>query len=244
MTSHSFFMPDWPSPANIKSFCTTRHGGASLDEYTSLNIASHVGDNRQHIEANRQQLSGLLGLPGEPFWLQQVHGNRVVEIEKDAARVDSPADAAYSNFPGKVLTIMVADCLPVLLASSDGGEIAAVHAGWRGLASNVLGHACKMFNQQHHLMAWLGPAIGPCHYEVGPEVRQAFSSEQQVFFTQGKDSQHWWLDLYQVARWQLARLGVEQIYGGNYCTYHENSRFYSYRKEGRTGRFGVFIWME
>lgn len=244
MKTTPFLKPDWPAPANISSYCSTRHGGLSLSPYESMNIASHVGDNLEHIKSNRAELKSLMQLPREPNWLEQVHGSKVVEIGRNDNRELIQADGVYTKAKQVVLTVMVADCLPVLIASADGQEIAAVHAGWKGLAANILAEACSRFVGSTHLLAWLGPAIGPCHYEVGDDVRSGFSGKEADCFKAGKDRQHWWLDMVALAKIQLEAAGVSQVYGGGFCTHHEKERFFSYRRDGVTGRFGVFIWMD
>lgn len=239
----SFFKPDWPAPPNISSYCSMRAGGVSRAPYESMNIGSHVGDARKCVDENRQEIRRLTKMPGEPRWLEQVHGKKVVKIGGSENPGIIQADGAYTIAKRQVLAVMTADCLPVLLASENGQEIAVVHAGWKGLAANVIGEACAKFKRNNQLLAWMGPAIGSCHYEVDEQVRSRFSMRQLDCFRVGKDSEHWWLDIYALAKIQLLDAGVSQVYGGGFCTYHEKDRFFSYRREGVTGRFGVFIWM-
>jgi|TARA_B110000305_G_C19337704_1_gene587476 polyphenol oxidase len=229
--------PDWELPDTVQSIVTTRDGGVSEAPYGALNVATHVADQPAHVAENRRRLETLAELPASPLWLQQVHGTRVLLADANSAR-EQQADAVYTRDRHCVLTIMTADCLPILLCSADGEEIAAVHAGWQGLAGNIINKAVARFSATK-ISAWLGPAIGPCHYEVDERVRSRFDSD--FGFGPGKDRGHWMLDLFAVARRQLADAGVESIAGGGCCTYCD-SRFYSYRRDGQTGRFATLIW--
>lgn len=224
----TLLVPDWPAPPGVVAFVTTREVG---------NLARHVGSADDAV-ANRRQLAQAQNLPAEPFWMEQLHGNRVVtpEAEKGLPR----ADAAYTRLAGRPLAVMVADCLPILLASRDGNEIGAVHAGWRGLACGVVREALSRFHSRD-IVAWLGPAIGPCHYEVDEVVRRAFSTD--TGFRVGKDARHWMMDLYAVATAQLEAEGVDSVWGGGLCTYCD-ARFYSHRRDGERdgGRMAAVIW--
>lgn len=243
MAKTEFIIPEWPAPPGVRAACTTRQGGASLAPYDSFNLASHVGDDPLAVEANRAQLRQSLSLPADPAWLEQVHGCTLV----DAGEVSCPADASYSNQAGQVCAVLTADCLPVLLCSQDGQEVAAAHAGWRGLAGGVLEAAVAGFRAQpQQLMAWLGPAIGPQVFEVGDEVRAAFvahDAQAAQAFSAARPG-HWWCDLWLLARQRLDKAGVSQLYGGGLCTYTEAERFYSYRRDGRTGRMATLIWRQ
>jgi YfiH family protein len=180
-----------------------------------------------------------LNLASRPVWLNQVHGNHINVAITTTESVVPDADASYTRQQDIVLAVMVADCLPVLLCAEDGQEVAVVHAGWRGLASGIIERAVKEF-ETDRLIAWLGPGIGPCHYEVDDAVKARFSRSRA--FTESEEAGHWMFNLYAEASAQLRNAGVKAIYGGNLCTYCDD-RFFSYRRDGQTGRFAVLIWM-
>ena len=252
--------PDWTTPANVRALLTTRVGGYSLPPYDSFNLGAHVGDTPAAVARNRAVLSGRL--PAEPIWLSQVHGVDVAdaaELATDAAGKPVPvADAIVARAPGRVCVVMTADCLPVLLCDVDGTVVGAAHAGWRGLADGVLeATIARMGVAPGRLRAWLGPAIGPDHFEVGEEVRAAFvradplaalafrPTAGECMGTGGAAmAGKWWADLFILARQRLLRAGVTHIEGGGVCTYTDDRRFYSYRRDGRTGRFASMVWLE
>jgi hypothetical protein len=235
-------VPDWPSPANVKALQTTRKGGASAAPYDNFNLGSHVGDNPLLVNRNRMQLAHLM--PSEPVWLNQIHGTTVANVEQ--AGCLPQADASVSTHRGAVCVVMTADCLPVLLCDDKGSVVAAAHAGWRGLCDGVLEATVKeMHVPTDTLMAWLGPAIGPAAFEVGAEVREAFIVKQpqsEAAFLPGKNGK-WLADIYLLARLRLNASGIIRIYGGDQCTYNDTERYYSYRRDGVTGRMGTFIWL-
>ena len=235
--------PDWPAPANVRSLSTTRIGGCSKAPWDSLNLGSNTGDNPEAVAANRARVRDAL--PTEPAWLNQVHGNAVVEL--DAQSADLQADAAISRRSGLVCAVLTADCLPLLLCEKSGSAVAAVHCGWRGLAADIIERSIRSLGYPaEQLIAWMGPAIGPEHYEVGMEVFEAFtenSAEAGGAFTPGRPA-HWQLDLYALARIDLVRLGVSAVYGGGFCTYSDAGQFFSYRRDGETGRQASLIWLE
>ncbi|NKF21396.1 peptidoglycan editing factor PgeF [Solimonas marina] len=237
---------DWPAPPGIHAVQTTRSGGLSLGDCGTLNLGSNTPDDPARVAANRQRLRETLALPVEPAWLRQVHGTRVV----DAGQVGAPppdADASVSQQPGIVCAVLTADCLPVLLCSDDGRWIGAAHAGWRGLSAGVLEATVARAPQApERLMAWLGAAIGPAHFEVGPEVRAAFVDDRATAasaFTPGRGDR-WHADLYALARLRLADVGVTRVHGGGRCTYADAQRFYSYRREPAGGRMAALIWRD
>lgn len=240
----SLILPDWPLPAGVKACSTTRSGGVSLPPYDSLNLGTHVGDEVQTVQDNRQRLVVGAGLPQMPVWLEQVHGTRVVRLDGQTP-TDLQADAVYSNVPGQVCAVMTADCLPVLFCSQAGDEVAAAHAGWRGLCNGVLEQTLAAFSAEPAgISAWLGPAIGPQQFEVGPEVRTAFiavDAAAALAFTPHGDK--YLADIYLLARQRLQRAGVQAIYGGDRCTVSEISHFFSYRRDGITGRLASLIWL-
>lgn len=238
-------IPDWPAPANVRSLITTRSGGVSAAPYASLNLGDHVGDNPQHVMQNRSLLSAQL--PAEPRWLKQVHGIAVAE----ACMTGAEADASVAFQAGEVCAVLTADCLPVLLCDQSGTVVGAAHAGWRGLLNGVIeATAVAMKVPASSLLAYLGPAIGPQAFEVGDEVRAAFVAENpqaaSAFSSSDRqaDTQKWLADIYWLARLRLERLGVAGVYGGGLCTYTDTERFFSYRRDGVTGRMASLIWLE
>jgi YfiH family protein len=237
--------PDWPAPPGVRALATLRAGGVSTGRYASLNLAAHVGDDAVAVAENRAQLQAAVPLPSEPVWLDQVHGIRVVELESVAR--PGPADAAITRAAGRVCAVLTADCLPVLFASRDGAVVGAAHAGWRGLAAGVLEATVVALGvPATALIAWLGPAIGPRHFEVGAEVREAFlrddAGAEEAFERNLRG--RFQADLTQLARRRLARCGLMGIFGGTGCTYREAERFFSHRRDGITGRQATLIWRE
>lgn len=237
-------IPDWPAPVRVRGVSTTRRGGVSAPPYNRLNLAGHVGDDPTHVAENRRRLAAMLGYPVEPAWLEQVHGNQPVAAE--TVRAPVAADAAWTRTPGQPCVVMTADCLPVLLCDRVGTVVAAVHGGWRGLARGVIATTvARMEIPPRELLAWLGPAIGPDAFEVGEEVRAAFlvldAGNAGCF--RPSPAGRWLADIYVLARRQLRGLGVHEIYGGGCCTFSEPERFFSYRRENRTGRMATLIWL-
>ncbi len=238
-------LPDWDAPASVHALCTTRLGGVSRGVYASLNLAGHVGDEVAHVERNRSILRTACRLPSEPRWLDQVHGCTVADADATAARCR--ADAVVAHTPGQICAVMTADCLPVLLCEERGVHVAAVHAGWRGLAAGVIEAAvARMDCAPGRLMAWMGPAIGPMAFEVGDEVRERFRAwrrEADQAFVPSPGGR-WLADIYQLARQRLTALGVERVSGGECCTFSDAERFFSYRRDGVTGRMASLIWVD
>ncbi|TAK64894.1 laccase domain-containing protein [Methylobacter sp.] len=286
--------PDWPAPANIHAATTLRSGGASCGAYASLNPAMHVGDDVDLVKQNRQLIKELLTLPSDPVWLDQIHSNRAVQVHSTFAKGGrgdlnlQQADAGYTAESGVVCAVLTADCLPLLVCAADGSQVAAIHAGWRGLLRGVIGNTITAMEippsppftkgevSQPHLnlsfikgeaaqlsniepnpplckrgargdfLVWLGPAIGPNCFEVGAEVRDAFLKKSTKFTTAFTEQSNgkWLADIYQLARIDLAMLGIDKIYGGGFCTVTEHERFYSYRRDKQTGRMATLIWRE
>jgi len=239
--SDRWLIPDWPAPANIRAGTTLRGGGVSLPPYDSLNLGEHVGDNPAAVAENRRRLN----LPTEPIWLRQTHSTQIV----DAARCTSgqtKADGSYTTEPQVICTVLSADCLPILICDRAGTTVAAVHAGWRGLAAGIIEQAIATLPVHgKDLLAWLGPAIGPDAYEVGNEIRATFIAHDPAANTAFNAAQEKWrMDIYQLARQRLMALGITAIYGGNRCTFTEKQHFYSYRRDGLTGRMASLIWLE
>lgn len=241
--------PGWPAPSTVRAISTTRSGGVSRPPYDSFNLAAHVGDDPAAVASNRSHLASMLDLPSAPHWLTQVHGNRVIDIDQDATE-NPQVDAVFTSQSGQVCAIMTADCIPVLFCDRQGSRVAAAHAGWRGLAGGVLEATLEaMAMDPADLLVWLGPAIGPAAFEVGDEVRQVFleqAADDASAFTPSINADnkgHWMADLYALSRQRLARSGVSSVYGGEYCTYTDAGRFYSYRRDGVTGRMASLIWL-
>ena len=238
-----WLVPDWPAPANIHAATTLRTGGVSLGAFSCLNSALHVGDDNKQVILNRQIIREMLDLPDEPVWLDQVHSNRAVKALKTTSL--QQADASYTDEPGIVCAVMTADCLPLLVCSSDGTQVAAIHAGWRGLLAGVISNTVAAMQKQDFLV-WLGPAIGPDCFEVGSEVREAFLHKSTEFSPafKAQSNSKWLADIYQLARVELAAIGITKVYGGTHCTFTEHERFYSYRRDAQTGRMATLIWRE
>lgn len=238
-------LPDWPVAPGVRAAFTLRSRGVSRPPFDTFNVAAHVGDEPGAVAENRARLRSRLGLPAEPAWLEQVHGQRVVDLDSGTPESPGPADAAVSRTPGRVCVIQVADCMPVLFAAADGSVVGAAHAGWRGLAGGVLEATVRaMRAPPAQLLAWLGPAIGQAHFEVGEEVRAAFLAADPgaaaAFASNPRG--RWQCDLYALARRRLAALGVSSVHGGGWCTYADDRRFFSYRRDGRCGRMAALIW--
>lgn len=243
-TTEAWFTPDWPLPPGVHALQTTRLGGVSDAPWRSLNLGDHVGDDPARVAANRALLSARL--PALPRWLKQVHGTTVLDADADIAGVPE-ADAAVARKAARVCVVMTADCLPVLLCDRAGSVVAAVHAGWRGLRAGVLETSvAAMKVAPAGLSAWLGPAIGPLSFEVGAEVREAFVADDPgaiEAFVAGTDGRYL-ADLYLLARQRLLRTGVTEIHGGGFCTLRDPARYFSYRRDGITGRMATLIWRE
>lgn len=238
-----WIIPDWPAPARVSALVTTRAGGVSMAPYVGLNLGDHVGDDPARVARNRAILRA--SLPAEPVWLRQVHGIAVLDADSGVAA--SEADACVARQTGSVCAVLTADCLPVLFCDRDGSVVAAAHAGWRGLLGGMLeATVAAMQLPPDRIMAWLGPAIGAQAFEVGAEVRDAFVNAQAqagAAFA-ARMGNKWLADIYALARLRLQRIGVDQVYGGGACTYSEAERFYSYRREGATGRMASLVWLE
>jgi polyphenol oxidase len=238
-----WIVPDWPAPANVRALITTRAAGLSAGAYASMNLSDRVGDDPARVQRNREVLRQFL--PAEPKWLRQVHGTRVVCADESDAVPE--ADASVATLADVVCAVLSADCLPILLCDEVGSTVAAVHAGWRGLCSGVIESAVAAMNlTPDSVLAYLGPAIGPQQFEVGGEVRDAFvgvdAGAARAFAA--RPNGKWLADLYALARLRLARLGVERVWGGDFCTFAMRDRFYSYRRDGATGRMAALIWID
>lgn len=245
--------PDWAAPATVHAVVTTRQGGVSVAPYDALNLAYHVGDDPAAVSENRWRLQQALQAvaPCElPQWLEQVHGKTVIKAGSDTERREHwvpAADAVWTDQPEVPVAVMTADCLPVLFCDRAGRHVAAAHAGWRGLDAGVLEATIVALPvPSSELLAWIGPAIGPDAFEVGPEVRDAFLAHDpsaDACFRPSHRPDHFLADLPGLARRRLQTAGLTDISGGAQCTVQDAQRFYSYRRDGRTGRFATLIWM-
>jgi YfiH family protein len=242
--AHDWIIPEWPAHPRVRAVTTTRTGGVSVAPYASMNPATHVGDDDAAVQENRARLAAQLSLPAAPVWLQQVHGTQVVAAATPQAVPE--ADAAWSEQLNVVCAVLTADCLPLLLSDREGRCVAAVHAGWRGLAAGIIERAVDTLPvAADALLAWLGPAIGPEAYVVGDEVRETFlarDTQAATAFSAQRDG-GWYANLYQLARQRLAACGVNAVYGGDHCTFQEPGRFFSFRRDGVTGRMATLIWL-
>lgn len=238
--------PDWPAPANVRCVSTTRRGGVSRGAFASLNLGCHVGDDPAAVAVNRDLLTGAVGC--RPVWLDQVHGIHVVDAGRCLDAISPPkADAAFARQSGAACAVMTADCLPVLFCDDSGSVVAAAHAGWRGLLAGVLESTiAAMKLPGKRLMAWLGPAIGPRAFAVGEEVRASFVGHdpEAAMAFQAAENDKWLADIYRLARQHLAVQGIERVFGGDCCTVGEPDRFFSYRRDGQTGRMASMIWLK
>lgn len=245
----TILMPDWPAPENVHAAISSRKGGLSVSPWDELNLAFHVGDDAGIVEKNWQILSEQLRLSVPPQLLRQVHGTAIVLADTDG--VIRTGDGCYANRAGPVCTVMTADCLPLLFCNMKGTEVAAIHAGWRGLASGIVDQAIRQFDSHaSELLVYLGPAISQPNFEVGGDVLDAFLAkcapkvrrQTRDCFVR-TDELHWKADLYSLAKIALNSAGVTQIYGGDFCTYEDVEHFYSYRRDGQTGRMASLIWI-
>lgn len=242
--SADLLIPDWPAPSRVRAVMTTRAGGVSTGPYASLNLGEHVGDDPGHVLENRRRLVHGAALPSEPRWLKQVHGIGVVDAAKAANGAE--ADASVATQRGIVCAVMTADCLPVLLCDEAGSVIAAAHAGWRGLVAGVLEQTVRALPvPPKTLMAWLGPAIGPDAFEVGPEVRDAFVQKDGASASAFRSlpGGKFAADLFALARQRLSAIGVKRVYGGGVCTVSDASRFFSHRRDRVSGRMAALVWL-
>jgi polyphenol oxidase len=246
--SDAWIFPDWPAPANVHAAITTRDGpGVSQPPFGRFNLGLRSGEDVQTVRSNRGALRQSLGLPAEPRWLRQVHGTTVADLGPLPSPDEPEADAAVSHLPGTVLTILTADCVPVLFCTEDGSTIGAAHAGWKGLAAGILEETIEQMQQPAaSVMAWIGPCIAKPSYEVGEEVRKTFlvhdAAAERAF--EATRPGHWLCDLIMLARRRMQVAGVTRIYGGGFDT-RVDTRFYSYRREGaRSGRFASLIWLD
>ncbi|MGY0616737.1 peptidoglycan editing factor PgeF [Vibrio sp. FJH11] len=237
-------VPNWPAPKNVKAFASTRVGGVSTGAYQGLNLGAHVGDDLSLVEKNRDWLVQQAEMPSAPIWLNQTHSTIVTQVSEPTFHV-LDADGVFTRSRNIVCSAMTADCLPVILTDTQGTQVAAVHAGWRGLSNGIVENALAMFSGD--VMAWLGPAIGPQAFEVGEDVLQAFvdfDSQAEQAFAPRDIKGKWMADMSKLATQRLNKAGVNQVFDSGLCTYQNQQDFYSYRRDGVTGRQATFIWLE
>lgn len=243
--AESGFEAEWPAPDGVRTWVTTRRRGVSTAPYDSMNLATHVGDRVDDVLHNRQLLQDRARLPTEPVWLDQVHQARMVKLP--TGEPVPTADGSWSSQQGVVCAVLTADCLPILVTNRSGTAVAALHAGWRGLAAGIIEQGLRCFSGPHEdLLVWLGPAIGQDSYEVGEEVREQFcllSEESEEMFLPSSGGR-WLASMVGLARQQLSRQGVTSIYGGEWDTFADREQFFSYRRDGETGRFATLIWLD
>lgn len=245
MSSPQWITPDWPAPARVRAAATLRRGGVSEGTFASFNLGAHVGDDANAVAENRRLLEAALQLPAEPTWLNQVHGTTVINAAEAAASRPA-ADASVAFGPGAVCVVLTADCLPVLFCDRAGARVAAAHAGWRGLVGGVLAETINALGvPPSELLAWLGPAIEQDAFEVGPEVLEQFVTRDpnNAGAFQANARGRWQADLYRLARNELARLGVTSVHGGGFECFADSERFFSYRRNPRTGRMATLVWL-
>jgi YfiH family protein len=250
----TWLTPDWPAPRHVRAISTLRSGGVSAFPYSSSNLASHVGDAAAAVAANRRALKAAAALPADPAWLDQVHGTQVVNLDRAPAL---QADASLTRQSRRVCAVLTADCLPLLLAGEAGECVAAAHVGWRGLAAGVIESTIRALEHPpRRLLAWLGPAIGPRRFEIGPEVRDALVRGETTIGLRttsgpGVEAAFIWqannrylADLYLLARRRLQHAGIDRIYGGGECTFSQGDKYFSHRRDRQTGRQATLIWLE
>ena len=249
LDAKDLIVPDWPAPSRVKALFTTRAGGVSNGAFGSLNLGAHVGDAAVDVEENRRRLLALL--PSSPVWLNQIHGIEIVDAARvtPAGQASLAADASFTTQINVPCTVLVADCLPVLFCTADGSCVAVAHAGWRGLHRGILEQTvAAMHTKSDNILAWLGPAIGPLAFEVGDDVFKTFTEltpqDAYAFKPAANGSRKYFADIYELARLRLQRAGVSKIFGGQFCTVRDADRFFSYRRDGMTGRMGAVIWRE
>jgi len=242
---NDWIRPDWQAPPHVHAITTTRMGGVSPGQYASMNPASHVHDDEQAVMQNRSLVQQILGLPNQPHWLEQHHSTRVVDL--DRAGLDYRADGSTTTKDEAVCVVMTADCLPVLLTDRKGQRITVLHAGWRGLADGILEAGVQQFPQPDNVLAWLGPAIGPDKFEVGEDVVSQLSTKnltQTAWCRKSDKNSKWLVDIYKLATLRLQMSGVAEVSGGGYCTFTDEQRFFSYRRQGDCGRMATLIWLD
>lgn len=254
----NYLQPNWPAPPGVHAYTTLRFGGQSKAPYATFNLSDYVGDNLQDVLANRARLKQELQLPGEPIWLEQTHSTKVLRLDSaalkqiQASNLKPTVDAVYTLEPNVVCTVLTADCLPVLLCDRDKKFVAAIHAGWKGLLAGIIENTVEAIIKDlgvigKNILAWLGPAIGPTAFQVGDDLRSKFMAVDPAAdkaFTKTADGTGL-CNIYTLARQRLHRFGIDNIYGGDMCTFSDQDKFFSYRRDRETtGRMASLIWKE
>lgn len=235
---------DWPAPAHIKAGTSLREGGLSSGNFTGLNLATHVGDDKNTVEKNRQLFTKQQQLPAEPAWLKQTHSNHLTSLDKEV--IDADADGSYTSVKARVCCVLTADCVPLLFCDKTGSTIAAVHAGWRGISKGIIDNAASLYSKSEDVLVWIGPCISAPHYEVGRDVFEACTNylpDAEKAFKR-HDEPHWYCDLVTLVKCFLTNNRIKHVYESGLCTYANEQLFYSYRRDGTTGRTAAMIWME
>lgn len=242
----NYLEPTWPAPKNVKAYTTKRTGGVSVPPYDSFNFSLLTGDNPRDVLINRAKLGKELNLPQEPFWLKQEHTKIATCIENNILPTPVVADASFTRVAGLVCAVLTADCVPILMCDQNGTIVAAIHAGWKGIVTGIIGSTIKAMNTKpSELLAWLGPAIGPHAFKITQEVYDIFS-KQIPHGTSAciKKDDYFLANIYLLASLSLKQMGVTKIYGGNYCTFTQKNLFFSYRRDGeKSGRMASLIWL-
>ena len=234
----------WDAPPRVRALTTLRAGGVSTGPYASLNLGGRAGDDPCRVAENRRRVRSTFGVPSEPVWLKQVHGTRCIDLAR--AGVAERADGSHTNVPGRVCTVLTADCLPLFISDARGRRVGLFHVGWKGLAAGIVEQALSIFSDLPSIHCWLGPAIGPNAFEIGPEVRQALEKPgDESCFEPSVNEGRWMADLYALVARRLRRGGVEHVnWDHTACTYADSERFFSYRRSHRCGRMASLIWIE
>ncbi|MBD3611344.1 MAG: peptidoglycan editing factor PgeF [Hydrogenovibrio crunogenus] len=245
----TFIQPDWPAPEHVKACVTTRLGGESSAPFDALNLATHVGDDQQAVIKNRERLQQALELPSQPFWLAQEHTHNVLFWEGQSYEIPPVADASWTTGSDLVSCVLTADCLPLLVTNKEGRFVAAIHAGWKGLAEGIVSNTIQALpGQREDMLVWVGPAISQPYFEVGKDVFDAFVGDSvgaETFFKpHATQLQKWYADLPGLAEFKLNQLGIGQVFQSGLCSYRDHNWFYSYRRDQQTGRMASLIWME
>ncbi len=235
---------NWPAPKNIRAGTSLRTGGHSLSPYSSLNLAQHVGDAPDNVNNNRKIVNDYLNLPSEPYWLNQTHSSEIINL--DNVHKSRKADGSFTSNRKNICTILTADCVPVLFCNKNGTKIAAIHAGWKGICGGIIEKAIKKFPEPEHLLVWIGPCISSEYYEVGKDVYEScltHSDSTQIAFEQ-ITNEHWYANLVKIVKILCENSRVGAIYECGLCTFKRDDLFFSYRRDGKTGRTASMIWME
>jgi purine-nucleoside/S-methyl-5'-thioadenosine phosphorylase / adenosine deaminase len=243
-TNNLWLWADWPAPKGVYAGTSLRIGGLSKTPYSELNLANHVGDNPVDVTKNRSALLDHLKLSSNPHWLNQTHSTDIISI--DGVPENQDADGSFTTTKNRICTILTADCVPILLCNKDGSQIAAIHAGWKGISTGIIENAIKLFTKPNEILVWIGPCICSEHYEVGKDVYESCSNHSDLVKNAFNRTSidRWHCNLAEIVKILLKNKGVGAIYECNLCTYKLDEMFFSYRRDGITGRTASMIWME